>query len=405
MIRRDLYLNLLCEYIDKPFIKVITGIRRSGKSVILMLLRDELLKRGIDEKNIICLNFESFDFSDIDTAERLHKFIKAKITNKKQCYILLDEIQEVESWEKAVNSFLVDFNADIYITGSNSRLLSSELATYLAGRYIEIHLYTLSFAEYLLFRHRRTGKEVSDLHSEFGIFLRMGGFPALHTGEYTYESAYKVVYDIYSSAILRDTVQRYNIRDVELLERVVRFVFDNVGSKFSAKNVADYFKSQQRRIDLNTVYNYLDALEGAFIVYRIPRFDVKGKEILKTFEKYFVGDQSLLYAVMGYRDRHISGVLENIVMLELKRRGYRVFTGKSDDKEIDFIAEMKEKKVYIQVAYKIAEQTTIDREFTPLLEVKDHHPKYVVTMDETWHDNIEGIRHMHIADFLLMKEF
>lgn len=405
MIRRDLYLNQLCDYIDKPFIKVITGIRRSGKSVILMLLRDELLKRGIDEKNIICLNFESFEFSDIDTADRLHKFIKAKISGEQQCYILLDEIQEVESWEKAVNSFLVDFNADIYITGSNSRLLSSELATYLAGRYIEIHLHTLSFAEYLLFKHTRTGNEVSDLHSEFGIFLRMGGFPALHTGEYTYESAYKVVYDIYSSAILRDTVQRYNIRDVELLERVVRFVFDNVGNKFSAKNVADYFKSQQRRIDLNTVYNYLDALEGAFIVYRIPRYDVKGREILKTFEKYFVGDQSLLYAVMGYKDRHISGVLENIVMLELKRRGYKVFTGKSDDKEIDFISEMKEKKVYIQVAYKMAGQTTIDREFTPLLEVKDHYPKYVVTMDETWHDNIEGIRHMHIADFLLMKEF
>lgn len=405
MIRRDLYLNELSGYIDKPFIKVITGIRRSGKSVILMLLRDELLRRGIDEKNIIYLNFESFEFSDIDTAERLHKFIKAKIANKQKYYILLDEIQEVESWEKAVNSFLVDFNADIYITGSNSRLLSSELATYLAGRYVEIHLYTLSFAEYLLFLNRRNYKEVSDLHSEFGIFLRMGGFPALHTGEYTYESAYKVVYDIYSSAILRDTVQRYNIRDVELLERVVRFVFDNVGNKFSAKNVADYFKSQQRRIDLNTVYNYLDALEGAFIVYRIPRYDIKGREILKTFEKYFVGDQSLLYAVMGYKDRHISGVLENIVMLELKRRGYKVFTGKSDDKEIDFIAEMKEKKVYIQVTYKMEEQTTIDREFTPLLEVKDHHPKYVVTMDETWHDNIEGIRHMHIADFLLMKEF
>jgi predicted AAA+ superfamily ATPase len=405
MIRRDLYLNELSGYIDKPFVKVIAGIRRSGKSVILMLLRDELLRRGINKKNIICLNFESFEFSDIDTAERLHKFIKAKIANKQKYYILLDEIQEVESWEKAVNSFLVDFNADIYITGSNSRLLSSELATYLAGRYVEIHLYTLSFAEYLLFLQKRTDKEIADLHSEFGLFLRMGGFPALHTGEYTYESAYKVVYDIYSSAILRDTVQRYNIRDVELLERVVRFVFDNIGNKFSAKNVADYFKSQQRRIDLNTVYNYLDALEGAFIVYRIPRYDIKGREILKTFEKYFVGDQSLLYAVMGYKDRHISGVLENIVMLELKRRGYKVFTGKSDDKEIDFIAEMKEKKVYIQVAYKMEEQTTIDREFTPLLEVKDHHPKYVVTMDETWHDNIEGIRHMHIADFLLMKEF
>jgi len=233
----------------------------------------------------------------------------------------------------------------------------------------------------------------------------MGGFPALHTGEYTYETAYKVVYDIYSSAILRDTIQRYNIRDVELLERVVKYVFDNVGNKFSAKSVADYFKSQNRKIDLNTVYNYMNALEGAFIIYRIPRYDVKGKEILKTQEKYFVGDQSLLYAVMGFKDRLISGVLENIVMLEFKRRGYRVFVGKSEDKEIDFIAEKNEKKVYAQVAYKMTGQTTIDREFTPLLEIKDHHPKYVVTMDEVWKDNIEGIQHKHIADFLLMDEY
>jgi predicted AAA+ superfamily ATPase len=214
-----------------------------------------------------------------------------------------------------------------------------------------------------------------------------------------------VVYDIYSSAILRDTVQRYNIRDVELLERVVRYVFDNIGNKFSAKNVADYFKSQQRKIDLNTVYNYLTALEGAFIVYRIPRYDVKGKEILKTFEKFYTADQSLLYAVMGYKERHISGVLENIVMLELKRRGYNVFVGKSDDKEIDFIAELKGNKIYIQVAYKMSEQTTIDREFAPLHEIKDNYPKYVITMDETWQDNIEGVQHMHIADFLLMKEY
>jgi len=405
MIRRELYLNQLFGYIDKPFIKVITGLRRSGKSVLLMMLRDELIGKGVGENNIIYINLESFEFSDIDNAGKLYKFIQSKIINKQRYYILLDEIQEVASWEKAVNSFLVDFDADVYITGSNSRLLSSELATYLTGRYIELHLYTLSFAEYLLFKQARTNKEASDIYREFEYFLRMGGFPVLHTGEYSNELAYKVVYDIYSSAILRDTVQRNNIRDVELLERVVKYVFDNIGNKFSAKNVADYFKSQYRKIDLNTVYNYLKALEGAFIIYRIPRYDVKGKEILKTNEKYFVGDQSLLYAVMGFKDRLISGVLENIVMLELKRRGYRVFTGKSDDKEIDFIAEKNEKRVYVQVSYKMTEQSTIDREFAPLLEIKDNHPKYVVTMDEIWQDNIEGIQHKHIADFLLMKDY
>jgi len=405
MIKRDLYLNQLRGFIDKPFIKVITGIRRCGKSGILSLLIEELLEIGIDKNNIISVNFESFEFSELDKAEKLYKYIRDKILNKSRYYIILDEVQEVKDWEKAVNSFMVDFNADVYITGSNSRLLSSELATYLAGRYVEIHIHTLSFEEHLIFKKSLSKNEVSDTHNEFVNYLRLGGFPVLHTGEYSYDTAYKIAYDIYSSTILRDTVQRYNIRDVELLERVVKYVFDNIGNKFSAKNVADYFKSQQRKIDLNTVYNYLNALEGAFIVYRIPRYDVKGKEILKTLEKYYIADQSLLYAVMGFRDRNISGVLENIVMLELKRRGYNVFVGKTDDKEIDFIAEMKDKKVYIQLAYKMEEKSTIEREYAPLLDLKDHYPKYVVTMDEFWKDTVEGIQHKHIADFLLMKEF
>lgn len=403
MILRESYLHLLRDYIDKPFIKVITGLRRSGKSVLLMMLRDELINNGIDENNIIYLNFESFEFSEIDDSNKLYLFLRSKISNKKQYYILLDEIQEVKSWEKAVNSLRVDFNADIYLTGSNSRLLSSELATYLAGRYIEIPVYTLSFNEYLLFRQEYSPDKIEGIYAEFEHFLRKGGFPAIHTGNYSDETAYKAIYDIYSSAILRDTVQRYNIRDVELLERVVKYVFDNVGNSFSAKSVADYFKSQNRKIDLNTVYNYLNALEGAFIIYRIPRYDIKGKELLKTNEKYFVGDQSLLYAVMGFKDRLISGVLENIVMLDLKRRGFKVFVGKSNEKEIDFIGEKAEYKIYIQVTYKMTEKSTIDREFTPLLDIKDNHPKYVVSMDETWSDNIEGIQHKHIADFLLLK--
>jgi predicted AAA+ superfamily ATPase len=221
-------------------------------------------------------------------------------------------------------------------------------------------------------------------------------------GNYTDEESYKIVLDIYSSVILRDAVQRNNIRDVELLDRVVKYVFDNIGNKFSAKNVADYFKSQNRKLDLNTVYNYLNALESAFIIYRIPRYDIKGKEILKTNEKYFVGDQSLVYAVMGYRDRNISGMLENIIMLELKRRGFKVFVGKLDNTEVDFIAEKAGRKIYIQVSYKLSEQSTIDREYKPLLEIKDNYPKYVVTMEQNWHDNIDGILHCNIADFILL---
>lgn len=405
MIPRETYFKQLSGYIDKPFIKVITGLRRCGKSVLLMMLRDEFLKKGVSENNILYINLESFEYSEMDDASKLYQYIQSKITNKQRYYILLDEIQEVKSWEKVVNSLCVDFDSDVYITGSNSRLMSSELATYLAGRYVEIPIFTLSFTEYLLFRQEYAPADSIDIYREFDLFLRKGGFPAIHTGDYSEELAYKAVYDIYSSAILRDTVQRYNIRDLELLERVVKFVFDNVGNKFSAKNVADYFKSQNRKIDLNTVYNYLHALEGAFIIYRIPRYDIKGKEILKTNEKYYVGDQSLLYAVMGFKDRLISGVLENMVMLELKRKGYRVFVGKSDEKEIDFIAEKAEKKIYVQVSYKMTEKSTIDREFSPLLEIKDNYPKYVVTMDETWHDNIEGIQHKHVADFLLMKAY
>ena len=405
MLKRDLYLKQIKPFVDKPLIKVITGIRRSGKSVILKLLKENLLEKEVDENQIIYLNFESLEFSDIDSEKKLYSHIKERIIKNKRSYILLDEIQEVNSWEKAVNSFLTDFDVDIYITGSNSRLLSSELSTYLTGRYVEIHLFTLSFTEYLQFKSTRTGNTELIAKTEFETFLRMGGFPVLHIAEYPIESAYKIVFDIYSSAILRDTIQRNKIRDVELLERVVKFVLDNVGNKFSAKNVADYFKSQQRKIDLNTVYNYLNALESAFIIDRIPRYDLAGKEILKTYEKYFAGDQAIIYAVMGYKDRMISGVLENIVMLELKRRGFKVFTGKWGEREVDFVAEKNENKIYVQVTYKMAEQSTIDREFKPLLEIKDNHPKYVVTMDDFWKDNIEGIKHIHIADFLLMERW
>lgn len=404
MINREIYLNKIIAFINKPFVKVITGIRRSGKSTVLMLLTSELQKRGVNKNQIIYINFESFSFSHIDGATVLYNFVKEKIDNDKRFYIVLDEVQEVDKWEKAVNSFLVDFNADIYITGSNSHLLSSELATFLAGRYIEFHIYTLSFKEYLQFKQQRNSKKI-DIHQEFELYLRSGGFPVLHTANYTFEAAYKIVLDIYSSVILRDTIQQNNIRNIELLERVVKYVFDNIGNKFSGKNVADYFKSQQRKIDINTVYNYLKALESAFIVHRISRFDVKSKEILKTQEKFYVADSALLYAVMGYKDRMIAGVLENIVMLELKRRGYLVFVGKFEQLEIDFVAQKGNNILYIQVSYLLTEQTSLEREFAPLLQIKDNYPKYVITMDKTWKDNIEGVKHMYIADFLLMDKW
>src|SRR5690554_6595307 len=275
-----------------------------------------------------------------------------------------------------------------------------KLATFLAGRYVEIPVYTLSYREFLAFRE----SYFSDTQNKGNLFfhyLRKGGFPVIHTANYPDETAYKVVYEIYSSVILRDTVQRYKISDIELLERVIKYAFDNIGNTFSGKNIADFFKSQQRKVDVNTVYNYLNALEGAFVLYRVPRYDIKGKEILKTQEKFYVSDVSIISALMGYRDRMISGILENIVFLELKRRGYNVYIGKLDTTEIDFVAEKRNEKIYVQVAYKLENEQTVNREFGNLLAINDQYPKYVVTMDEFWKDNIEGIKHLHITDFLL----
>jgi predicted AAA+ superfamily ATPase len=401
MIERNTYLQQIVPFIDKPQVKIITGIRRSGKSFVLRLLLEELTNKGIKPKQVISVNFESFEYADLLNAKALYVYLKQQIKNKQRYYILLDEIQEVHEWEKVINSLLVDFNVDIYITGSNSHLLSSELATYLAGRYVEIPIYTLSYREFLDFRKSYFSQEQQ--HNTFEYYLRMGGFPVIHTTQYAEETAYKVVYDIYSSVILRDTVQRYKIRDVDLLERVIKYAFDNIGNTFSGKNVADYFKSQQRRIDINTVYNYLNALEGAFILYRVPRYDIKGKEILKTQEKYYVSDISIIYATMGQRDRLISGILENIVFLELKRRGFKVYVGKLDSSEIDFVAQQRAKKIYIQVAYKLENEQVVKREFGNLLNINDQYPKYVVTMDEFWKDSIEGVQHLYITDFL-MKE-
>lgn len=405
MIPRELYLRQLQPFIDQPVIKVLTGIRRCGKSTIMMMVRAQLVQSGVAPENIIHINFENLDFADLNTAEKLHHTLQERMAGKGRCYLLLDEIQEVERWERAVNSLFASADVDIYITGSNSRLLSSELATYIAGRYIEIKVNTLSFREVLLFKEVRTGVQPANLHEEIRSYIRLGGFPAIHLAGYEEGAAYQVVNDIYSSALLRDTVQRHNIRNIELLERVVRYVFDNIGNTFSARNVADYFKSQQRSIDLNTVYNYLAALESAYIVRRIPRYDIKGREILQTNEKYYVGDHSLVYAVMGYKDRMIAGILGNIVLLELERRGYRVFAGKLEAREVDFIAERKNEKVYVQVSYQLGAQGTIDREFAPLLAIRDHYPKYVVTLDDFWSDNMDGVRHKHLADFLLLDEY
>ncbi|MHA8051660.1 ATP-binding protein [Aquirufa sp. ROCK-SH2] len=404
MILRPSYLNELQQWIDQPFVKILTGIRRSGKSTVLLLLKEVLLQKSIPESTIVTINFESFTTEHLKNAKSLYTHLASIINKEQKFYVLLDEIQEVHEWEKVVNSLLVDYNVDVYLTGSNSHLLSSELATYLAGRYIEIPIYTLSFKEYLDF-NSVLQKPILPTKDQFVSYLRKGGFPVVHISNYDEDACYKVIRDIYSSVLLRDTIQRYKIRDIELLERVLRYAFDNIGNTFSGKNIADYFKSQSRKTDVNTIYNYLSALEGAFILYRVSRFDIKGKGILKTQEKFFVSDVSLLYATMGYRDRQISGILENMVFLELKRRNYQVYIGKLDTREIDFIAEKLGKRIYIQVAYKLDSEATVNREFNPLLSILDQYPKYVVTMDDFWKEDIQGVKHFQIHNFLLSEDY
>lgn len=390
--------------VDKPFVKVLNGLRRSGKSTIMTLLIEHLIENGVSNDQIIYLNFESMQFSNINDYVSLYKLVHEKIITKKRTYIFLDEIQEVAGWEKAINSFLVDFDTDLYITGSNSRLLSSELSTYLAGRYREFHIQPLSFAETIDFYNIRKTLDLS-ITKHFENYRKLGGFPALHIADYEIESAYQIVYDIYSSTILRDTIQRFKIRDIELLDRVIKFALENVGNTFSASSIVRYFKSQYRKIDINTVYNYLNALESSYVLYKLSRYDIKGKDILKTQEKYYPGDIAFIYALMGYRDEQIAGILETLVFLELKRRGYQIFVGKIQNIEIDFVAVKNNEKVYIQVAYKLSSSETIEREFTPLAAIKDNYPKYVVTMENVWQSNYDGIKHVNISNFLLQDKF
>lgn len=396
LINRASAIKQIESFIDKPFIKVITGIRRAGKSSIMALLA-EYLKKRISSAQIIFINFENMEYAELDTAQKLHKFIKTKTKLKKKYYIFLDEIQEVQNWEKLVNSLLQSKNYDIYITGSNSKLLSSELSTYIAGRYIEFHIKPLSFAEFREFNGKNTIEE------DFKLYLRKGGFPAVNIYPYSETEIHTIVGDIYNSAILRDVIQRNNIRNVELLDRISKFIFDNLGNLFSAKKIADYFKSQNRSVDIETIYNYLNALEKAFVIKKISRFDIKGKEILKTQEKYFVADHSLVYSIMGYKDRFIAGILENVVMQEMERRGYKVYVGKLDNAEVDFVGEKRNRKIYLQVCYQLNSEETIKREFSPLKLIKDNHPKFIVSMDSFFKDNIDGISYKFIGDFLLER--
>lgn len=388
-------------FMNTDLIKVFTGIRRAGKSVMLELVKNELKESGISEENFLCINFEQFSNSQFLDVESLYKKITDFQKNTKgKIYLFFDEIQEVDGWEKCINSCRIDFDCDIYITGSNAKLLSGELATYLAGRYVEFVIYPFSFAEF--FEMNLIKNPNVDKSTCFMQFLKTGGMPFLSNFPDDDSAKSQYLIDIYNSVVLKDVVKRNNIRDVDTLERIVAYAFSNIGHIFSATSLSKYFKSENRKISHDTILNYLKFCSDAFLFYKINRYDLEGKKIVTVNEKYYCADHGLREALFGKNIQNIDQVLENIVCLELLRRNYKVYVGKKGDLEIDFIAEKQGKKIYIQVAYLLANEETIKREFSVYNFVKDSYPKYVVSMDELDFSQ-NGIIHKNIKDFLLME--
>ena len=399
MIVRPHYLDELKKYRDVPLVKILAGIRRCGKSTILDMLREDLLANGVRPEQIIERRYTSLDLGDLPAAKDMYQDIKADLNAAGRNYLLLDEVQEIEGWEKAINSLLELGNTDIYVTGSNSKLMSSEISTYLTGRYVTIPVFPLSFEEYLTFK---AGSSLSqkELLNEY---IRYGGFPIVALGTYDERTAYQIVEGIYHSVISNDIARRHSITNQELFNRVVRFIIENVGKNFSANSIVKFLKSEGRSLTVETIYNYLEWLEKAFVIYRCQRYDLQGKAVLKTQEKFYLADPALKYCMMGFNPKSIASMLENIVYFELRRRGYDVYVGKNETKEIDFVAVRRDERVYVQVCWELPDAS--DREIVNLLEIKDHYPKYVVTMDDLAGGNIDGVRIVHLVDFLLSPQY
>ena len=399
MILRPDYIEAVKPFMDAPLVKILTGVRRCGKSTIFEMIRQELLERGIPEDHIVIKKYTEMDIPDTITAKQMYDELVSRVEDDKRYYFLLDEIQEIKGWEKAVNSLLEGMNADIYVTGSNSKLMSSEISTYLTGRYISIPVFTLSFREYLEFKKEST-QSYDKLLEEY---IKFGGFPIIALGEYEQQSAYQIVDGIYHTLVSRDIVKRHRINKQDLFDRVVKYVIENMGKTFSASSISNFLKSENRKVSIESIYNYLRWLEQAFIIFPCERYDMQGKSVLKTQEKYYLADVSFRYALFGYNRKMLDGVMENIVYLELRRRGYDVYVGKNNTKEIDFIAIHKDEKIYVQVCVQIPENS--NREVGNLMEIRDHYPKYVVTLNEMDVGIENGIRIVHLRDFLLAKQW
>lgn len=390
-------------FVDAPFIKILTGVRRCGKSTILKLIMKRLVEeRGIAPEQIVSYRFDSMEY-DGYSAREIYALLKGALAPQRRTYLFLDEVQEIEGWEKVVNSLATDFDVDIYLTGSNSRMMSSEIATYLTGRYVAFRIYTLSFGEYLFFKSHYA--EVGDPKQELAEYVRLGGFPGTHLQAYSQDEVYTIVRDIYNSTVFSDIVRRNQIKKVDQLERVVKYVFNNVGNTFSASSISAYLKSERRSLDNETIYSYLDKLESAYLLHRCSRYDLRGKAILKTQEKFYLADVALRYSVLGYNEDSVAASLENVVYLELLRRGYEVHIGKTPDGEVDFVATRQREKLYVQVTQEITSEKTEKREYERLLEIHDNYPKYVLLANDFAGGNHEGIQTMHVADFLLSDAY
>ncbi len=403
MFDRPLYVDRIMAFVDAPFIKILTGVRRCGKSTILKLIMKRLVEeRGIAPEQIVSYRFDSMEY-DGYSAREIYALLKGALAPQRRTYLFLDEVQEIEGWEKMVNSLATDFDVDIYLTGSNSRMMSSEIATYLTGRYVAFRIYTLSFGEYLFFKSHYA--EVGDPKQELAEYVRLGGFPGTHLQAYSQDEVYTIVRDIYNSTVFSDIVRRNQIKKVDQLERVVKYVFNNVGHTFSASSISAYLKSERRSLDNETIYSYLDKLESAYLLHRCSRYDLRGKAILKTQEKFYLADVALRYSVLGYNEDSVAASLENVVYLELLRRGYEVYIGKTPDGEVDFVATRQGEKLYVQVTQEITSEKTEKREYERLLEIHDNYPKYVLLTNDFAGGNHEGIQTMHVADFLLSDAY
>ena len=403
MIDRPLYVDKIMAYADTPFVKILTGVRRCGKSTILKMIIERLkTERHIPDERIVSCRYDSMEYVDL-TARDMYAHLKSRLSPEGKTYFFLDEVQEIEGWERVVNSLASDFDVDLYVTGSNSRMMSSEISTYLTGRYISFRIFTLSFGEFLMFKSQYA--PVGDAKAELANYVRLGGFPATHLQAYSPDEVYTIVRDIYNSTIFSDIVRRSQVRKIDQLERIVKYTFNNVGNTFSAKSISDYLKSEHRSLDNETVYNYLEKLEKAYLLHRCVRYDLQGRALLKTQEKFYLADVALRYSVLGYDADSVASSLENIVYLELARRGYTVNVGKTDGGEIDFVAERQNEKLYVQVTQEIRSEKTAKQEYERLLEIHDNYPKYVLTTDAFAGGNYQGIRTMHIADFLLSKDY